>query len=62
MEIGTVEKMLSANDLSKVRNIVLLHLSSGNSNGPDFKDRIQKQTGIPTQIAEPGLNLQLNSF
>jgi phosphoribosyl 1,2-cyclic phosphodiesterase len=62
MEIGTTAAMLEANDLSNVKNIVLIHLSSGNSNGPEFKNRIQRETGIPTYIAALGMKLQLNNF
>lgn len=62
MEIGTTAAMLEANDLSNVKNIVLIHLSSGNSDGPEFKNRIQRETGIPTRIAVPGLNINLNNF
>lgn len=60
MDINTVLEMLSMNDLSKVNNIVLLHLSDQNSDPKEFKKRIKRQTGKPTYIAEPGLNLELH--
>ena len=60
MEIGTTDDMLKANDLSKVKNIVLIHLSSTNSNASEFKKRIQQSTGIPTYIAEKNLTINLN--
>ena len=64
MSIDTVEKMLLANDLSKVRNIVLLHLSDGNSNEANFIDRIENLTGIKTTVASAGteLNININPF
>jgi len=62
MEIGTVEAMLKANDLSKVKNIVLLHLSGGNSDESGFKKRIQELTGVPVYIANSGLKLILNNY
>ena len=49
--LETALKTLRANDLSKVREIHLLHLSSGNAVEVDFKDAVQRATGIPTYIA-----------
>lgn len=43
---------LKANDLSKVREIHLLHLSSGNASEVEFKRAVQEATGIPTYVAE----------
>ena len=42
---------LSKNDLSRVREIWLLHLSRGNSDAENFKREIAAQTGIPVQVA-----------
>jgi phosphoribosyl 1,2-cyclic phosphodiesterase len=53
-------RALQANDLKAVNNIVLIHLSDGNSNAQDFKEGIQKATGKRVHIAEPGLELLLN--
>jgi phosphoribosyl 1,2-cyclic phosphodiesterase len=60
MEIDTTCDFLKANDLSKVNNIVLIHLSEGNSNASEFKKRIQDQTGKNVHIAEPGLTIDFN--
>lgn len=61
MEISTTISTLKANDLSKVANIVLLHLSSGNGNGEDFIKRVKDATGIPNVfMAQTGLNIKLN--
>jgi phosphoribosyl 1,2-cyclic phosphodiesterase len=44
-------EMLKANDLSKVKQIYLLHLSGNNSDGAEFKKRVQEQTGCEVYIA-----------
>jgi phosphoribosyl 1,2-cyclic phosphodiesterase len=49
--LENVKKFLLANDLSRVHEIWLLHLSSGNSNAEQFKREIQSTCGIPTYIA-----------
>ena len=45
MSIETVKEFLKANDLSKVQEIWLLHLSDNNSNAERFKREIQELTG-----------------
>lgn len=50
-ELGNVKKFLQANDLSKVKEIRLLHLSDGNSDEIRFKREIQELTGKPVIIA-----------
>lgn len=47
MSLESAIKLLKANDLSKVREIHLLHLSRENSNPDYFKSEIQKATGKP---------------
>lgn len=44
------KKFLAANDLKKVKQIYLMHLSSGNSDAEGFKSSIERQTGIPVSI------------
>ena len=51
MSIDTALGILAANDLSRTREIVLLHLSDGNSNAEDFQRRAEAATGVPTRIA-----------
>jgi phosphoribosyl 1,2-cyclic phosphodiesterase len=51
MSIETVKEFLKANDLSKVQEIWLLHLSEQNSCEKRFKEEVQKITGKPTYIA-----------
>lgn len=43
--LDNVKKFLQANDLSKVQEIYLMHLSSGNSDAERFKREIQEVTG-----------------
>lgn len=49
-----VLEFLAASDLSKVREIHLLHLSDRNSDAEKFERAVQSMTGIPTIIAEHG--------
>lgn len=45
-----VKQFLTANNLSEVKEIMLLHLSDRNSNAEKFKSEIEKLTGIPVRI------------
>ena len=49
--LGNVKEFLRANDLSKVKEIWLLHLSDGNSDAQRFKREIQELTGKEVYIA-----------
>lgn len=60
MSIDTCIKTLKANDLSKVNNIVLIHLSDSNSNANDFKNRVELATGKNVSIADEGLSINFN--
>lgn len=51
MSLETVVKMLKANDLSKCRQIWLLHLSDGNSDEKQMIREVQEATGIPCRAA-----------
>lgn len=50
--LDNVKEFLKANDLSKVREIHLLHLSDGNSDAERFKREIQQLTGKMVYVAE----------
>lgn len=52
MSLETAKRFFAANDMSKVQEIHLLHLSDHNSDADRFKQEIQKQTGRPVYIAE----------
>lgn len=60
MSIDTCREALLANDLSKVNNIILLHLSDGNSNAEEFKRDIHQATGKRVHIANKGFKISLN--
>lgn len=60
ISLQTCKKLLQANDLSKVLNIVLLHLSDGNSHAENFINEIQELTGKRTFVADKGLVIDLN--
>lgn len=49
---------LLAQNLSEVNNIVLIHLSDGNSNASEFKQGIEEATGKNVIIAEPGMTIK----
>lgn len=56
----TCKETLLANDLSLVNNIVLIHLSDGNSNAKEFQQGIHEATGKTVHIAEKGMTLNFN--
>lgn len=50
MSIDTLIQMLKANDLSKVKQIYLLHLSNNNSDEREFKERVQRAVGCEVYV------------
>jgi phosphoribosyl 1,2-cyclic phosphodiesterase len=50
--LENVKEFLKANDLSRVRQIWLLHLSDGNSDAELFKQEIEKLTGKLIFVAQ----------
>ena len=62
MSLATCKELLSANDLSKVRNIVLIHLSAQNSDPAGFQREVEKMTGINTCVASKGMTVNLSPF
>lgn len=61
MELQTTKKLLSAHDLSNVKTITLIHLSSDNSDEKRFVEEIRALTGIVTRAASSGLEIELLS-
>lgn len=55
MSIERCIQLLHANDLSRVREIVLLHLSDGNADERGFREAVERATGIPTSVAGEGV-------
>lgn len=49
--LDNVKDMLRANDLSKLREVWLVHLSDGNSDADRFKREIQEITGTVVKVA-----------
>lgn len=49
--LENVKEFIRANDLSKVREIWLIHLSDTNSDESQFKREIQELTGCPVYVA-----------
>jgi len=54
------KEMLAANDLSKVNNIVLIHLSDSNSNAKQFQSEVSDLTGKNVTVAEKDLVIDFN--
>lgn len=57
MSLATCKQTLQDYDLSKVNNIVLIHLSDGNSDAVRFKKEVEEVTGKRVHIAEAGLTI-----
>lgn len=58
-ELENVKEFLKATDLQRTKEIVLIHLSDGNSNSEKFKTDIERLTGKPTYVADKGLEIEL---
>ena len=56
----TCKEILQANDLSEVHNIVLIHLSDGNSNAVEFQQGIAELTHKIVTIASSGMTINFN--
>jgi phosphoribosyl 1,2-cyclic phosphodiesterase len=57
MSIKNCKDLLAANDLSKVNNIVLIHLSDGHSHAENFKKEVEQLTGKRVHIADAGMTI-----
>lgn len=57
MEYSTCRDTLLSNDLSQVHNIVLIHLSSANSDADAFRQEIANETCLDVHIARPGMEI-----
>lgn len=57
LSLASCKELLQANDLSGVNNILLIHLSDGNSDAKRFQREVQEATGKRVYVAEPGLTI-----
>jgi len=60
--LENVKKFLKANDLSRCQEIVLLHLSSRNSDAKRMVKEIEEVAGIKPKVATKGLGVELNRY
>jgi phosphoribosyl 1,2-cyclic phosphodiesterase len=60
MSLETLIELLNKNDLSKVNNIVLVHLSDTNSNAIEFRKLVQNSTCCNVTVAEPNQIIDFN--
>ena len=60
MEIEQTKAILAENDLSQVDNIILIHLSDGNSDEERFVREVRQLTGKPVYAANAGMTLDLS--
>lgn len=51
MSLERLLEMLKANNLSRLEEIHLLHLSDANSSEEEFKTAVQRATGVPVHVA-----------
>lgn len=52
--IENLKKFFAANDLSKVKEIWLIHLSKGNADPEQFQKEIEALTGLPVYVEKGG--------
>lgn len=59
LEFASTKAFLGRSDLSKVSEVVLIHLSGNNADEGRFVREIQAMTGKPTYAAKPGMRIEL---
>ncbi|MGN1211353.1 MAG: MBL fold metallo-hydrolase [Candidatus Cryptobacteroides sp.] len=62
LELETCKGILLSNDLSKVENVVLLHLSANNADEDRFVREIQRVCGKIVYVANPGLTIEMSRY
>jgi phosphoribosyl 1,2-cyclic phosphodiesterase len=64
MNLTNAIKLLKANDLKLVKNILLIHLSNTNASTDLFENEIRKATGKPTKVMldNQTYDISINSF
>jgi phosphoribosyl 1,2-cyclic phosphodiesterase len=58
LSIQNCKELLKANDLSKVNNIVLIHLSNNHSDAVRFQREVQELTGKNVIVADEGMEIE----
>jgi len=61
MEIETTKEVILKHNITSVSKIILLHLSSENSNAVRFQSTITGATGKPVYVADKGMELTIGS-
>ena len=62
MGLETCKDFIQANNNPNLRNVVLMHLSSQNSNKKRFKEEIERLVRCPVHIATKGLEVDLDNI
>lgn len=60
MELQTTKGILEANDLSECNEIVLIHISDGNSDEERFVREVREVAGVPVYAAKAGMMIDLS--
>lgn len=60
MSLATCKETLKSYDLKAVNNIVLIHLSDGNSDEVRFKKEVEETTGKMVHVANAGMIIDFN--
>lgn len=61
MEINETLATLERLESTELTNVILIHLSDGNSNEKDFRDRVQEiLPGVNVYVADRGMEIELN--
>jgi len=58
MSLETLKETLKTWDLSRIKDITLIHISEGNGEPKRFRKEIEELTGIKTYVAMPGLEIR----
>ena len=61
MELKTLKDILRVNDLTSVKELILLHLSGDSSNEEVFIQEVRKSSGKPVYIAKSGFQINLSN-
>ncbi len=59
LALDSVKSILRAQNLATLQDVVLLHLSDGNSNERQFVNEIKASIGVPVHAADKGFELEL---